>query len=144
MIAKTIGYQPGHLDFFVPKDIFKEEIDHQGDKLNNFTYTLIAEKDVIAVFGLKQMWPGVAEIWALTSELVHKYPVFFHKECIKLIKTHAEVLKLHRVQCSVRADYEEGLKWIESMGFKKEGLMEKYGPNKMNYYLFSREFTWPQ
>jgi len=143
MIAKTLRYQPGHLDFFTPKEIFNVEIDHQKEKLNNFTYTLVVNSEVIAVFGLKQMWTGVAEIWALTSELVHKYPVHFHKECLKLIKTHGDVLELHRVQCSVRADYPEGLKWIESMGFKKEGLMEKYGPNKMDYYLYARELIWP-
>lgn len=141
MTLKTKFFKPGHLDFFEARAIFDNEVDLDrldGSDPNSLIYSLIDDGMVVGIFGLKKMWPGVGELWSVTSNLASKKPIAFHKACIELLNAHIDVLKLHRIQCSVRSDYLPGIKWIESLGFKEEGYMHKYGSNKLDYIRYAR------
>lgn len=136
MTVKVEMFESWHLDELDVKDIFKSEL--KAENPEHFTYTFFKEKKVIAIFGLTLKWQGMGELWALTSNLVKDIPVAFHKACLSLLDAHIKKLNLHRVQCSIRADYLIGMKWVEALGFIQEGYMQKYGPNKMDYYLYAR------
>ena len=143
MANRVIKFQKGHLDFFEPRDVFDSEIDKERMKTlesNTFAYSVISKDKVIAIFGGKELWSGVGNIWAITSDDISGSEMFFHKTCLKILKSHAEILKLHRVQCTVKVNYNQGIKWIKSIGFSEESIMRKYGPDKADYYLFVREF----
>ena len=44
---------------------------------------------------------------------------------------------VHRLQTTVKADYEIGHKFAQWLGLEKEGLMKKYLDDN-DYYLYSR------
>ena len=139
---RTIMFRPGHLDFFSARTMYDSEINEKSiDQMNdpnNFVYSVLSGHKVIAIVGLRKMWDGVAELWSMTSDDIKEHPIYFHKSCINLIDAHIKTLGLHRLQCSVRSDYNTGMKWIESLGFHRDGIMSKYGPNKLDYILYTR------
>ncbi len=47
-------------------------------------------------------------------------------------------LKLRRVHTTIRADFPTAEKWIKILGFEKEGLMRKFGPEGEDHFLFSK------
>lgn len=54
------------------------------------------------------------------------------------VKYFMNELGLKRVQTSIRADFPGAEKWIRLIGFEKEALMKKYGPEQEDHFLFSK------
>ncbi len=82
--------------------------------------------------------PGVYDAWAITSKEVSKYPISFHKSVSKLLN-HLEIdLDTKRIQGHVKEGFDEGCRWLESLGYVKEGLMLQYGPDGANHWLYAR------
>lgn len=88
--------------------------------------------------GINLFWPGVGEAWMMLSPgvLEHK------KELHWLIKTNiARVQKqlgLHRLQATVKADFDRGLRWMRALGFEIEGVLRGYGMDGSDYVMFAR------
>lgn len=108
---------------------------------NAHTVTLLGEEGVLAILGLIVYWPGVAEAWSLTSDAVKKVPVAFHKAVLLLLDSEIQRLKLHRVQMTVKKDFQEGMRWAEALGFFPEGILHRYGPDRSDFYLYTRLTT---
>jgi len=101
---------------------------------NGVAYTGLAEDKVIAYGGVINMWEGVGHAWMVTSDLIKKYPKDITRAGIEVLKS----FNFHRIQTAVYEGFHEAVKWIEILGFKRECLMEHYGPDKANYYLYVR------
>ena len=41
---------------------------------------------------------------------------------------------------SVKSNFKTGLRFAEFLGFKNEGLMRGYGPDKSDYYLMAKVY----
>lgn len=54
------------------------------------------------------------------------------------IKFFMKDLGLSRVQATIRADFKGAEKWIKILGFEKEGLMRKFGPEGEDHFLFAK------
>jgi len=107
---------------------------------NSRIVSLTNYEEVISILGGSIVWPGVMYAWALISEDVKKVPLSFHKAVKSVIEVYAGKEELYRMQLDVKSDYSSGCKWVESLGFKKEGLMRKYGPDGSDYNLYARIF----
>lgn len=101
-------------------------------------YTLLAGAEVLAIFGGKQEYPGVLNCWGLFSEEIRKYKIAFHRAAKILIDVMFKEFKLHRMQAAVRTDYTEGQRWIEALGFVREGWMKMYGAERHDYFMYGR------
>ena len=99
--------------------------------------TLMIGDDIIACGGVMILSEGVAEIWTLQSPLVEKHPIEFHKFMLQWRDIFQKKFNLVRMQASVQADVEKHIKWIEMLGFKREGCMRKYYGGK-DYYMYAR------
>ncbi len=101
-------------------------------------FAVIGDKNIVAVGGVHEMWQGVAEGWVILSK--HAYP--WKVSLARYAKTLFEVIlknkKLHRVQASVHAENLEAIKFAEWMGFKKEGVMAKFGPDRSDYFRMAK------
>lgn len=107
-------------------------------KVNGPAFSLIADGVVISIFGGAFLWPGVVEIWALTTELVHKYPKAFHSTVKGILSIYPKILKVHRIQCTVHTDNKRAAKWIERLGFEKEGVYKMYGADKSDFIRYAK------
>ena len=102
------------------------------------SFTGLVNNRPIAAGGVFHLWDGVAEGWVLATKDIYKYPIF----CAKHIKQRTEIIlkanKIIRIQTSVKADCDVALRFAKWLGFKKEGLMESYGPDGSDFVRFAR------
>lgn len=99
----------------------------------------IREEDrCIGAYGLIELWPGVARVWALfSSELLDSIPTVLALHVKRDLK-RAEELDLHRIEATVVASHQVGIGFLEWLGFEKEGLMRRYGPDGEDFILFAK------
>ena len=106
--------------------------------ISGLSYTLLCDHQPILAGGIYPLWDGVAEGWVMSSKRV-----FDHKiKSAASVKRRLDLLctnnKIWRLQTSVKEDFKTGVRFAEWLGLKKEGLMEKYGPDKTNYYRLAK------
>jgi len=101
-------------------------------------HTILINGEVAAIVGGFVLWKGVADVWSMTSDLVKKAPKSFHKICLTILSMYEDLYNLQRLQVSIRSDFEAGIMWARALGFTEECLMKKWGPDGMDYYLYSR------
>ena len=106
-------------------------------KSRGYAYTIYHEEDVVACVGVAKIVSGVSEIWAITGELVAKYPKDFHKICKEIIANAIDKGNLHRLQCTAEVDYDRTIKWLERLGFEREGTLRNYTTDGRDMYIYS-------
>lgn len=103
-------------------------------------YTLLEDGEVVIVGGLSILWSGVAEGFFMTTLRVLSKPWPF----IKAMRRGIEVLQarrsLRRIQTVAQVGDVVSHQWIQWLGLKPDGLMEKYGPDGSDYIRYAK--TW--
>jgi len=95
-------------------------------KLSGWAKTALVDGKIVGVGGAVQYWPHVAEGWYCLSKEAAQCKMQMVK-CIRKITEQAiKELDLHRLQSTIRVDFERAIKLAEFVGFKLEGRMEKY------------------
>lgn len=141
MRIEVVAYKHEHLRLLNVKQI------HQGEVpkvVMNYALTFLLGETPVAILGGFLFCPGVIHIWGLIGEEVRQCPVAFHKACKKVLYFYETRDKPRRIQVDVRVDYMEGQKWVESLGFNREGVMKRFGPNGADHYLYAKVGTWQQ
>lgn len=141
-MISVLPTQLRHFRQFKPKKIFEgNSIDKAKMTVayGHPAYTLLDEnyKVVGIIMGTPQ-YDGVLEACALFSEDIHKNKVEFHKACMNICAIFLDAYQYHRIQMTVRCDFVAGQKWAESLGFKAEGIMQKYGADKSDYIMYAK------
>ena len=103
-------------------------------------YSLIADDEYVAIVGMSKFWEGTGSIWSYVYPCVKHHKKEYVKAIKSLINKHSE--GLHRIQALVREDDKTARRFIEYLGFKCEGLHERYDPEGNNYYSYAR-IQWP-
>lgn len=93
---------------------------------------------VAALFIGLRKWEGLIEIIGYTGNAVEDNMVGFYKASLRGVQYLADVLEAHKVECIVWGDYDRSIKWLEKLGFEKEGLLRQHGPDKSNATLMGR------
>ncbi len=79
----------------------------------------------------------IGDFWALTSALLADFPLAFLRTARDLLQT-AEEHGLVRLQALVLPENGPAIRFIEHLGFRREGLLRRCGPNLMDRYLYAR------
>lgn len=97
------------------------------------SYSGLRGGKIVACAGVIPLWNGVADLWMyLGKDTFRKKKQaceiigYFMEKCI-------EEYDLHRLQATVKSDYREGRRFAKFFGFKEEGEMIGYGPDKQNF-----------
>lgn len=101
------------------------------------SFTAFYNEDVMCCGGVNVLWEGVGEAWTVNGPLTLKYPVTFHKIIVRWLKLLTDKHRLLRLQSIVDAQNETHIRWIESLGFEREGTLRKYHGGK-DYHLYAR------
>jgi len=91
-----------------------------------------------ACFGSVHVWNGVEEMWCLLEERARKYGLAMTKIAIAYRDFRAIAANLHRLQLTVRCGDQRAFEWAKAIGFELEGKMQRYGPDKSDFFLMSR------
>lgn len=108
------------------------------------TYTLLSPEGVVCIEGVAPIWPGVAGAWSLTSDLIFKYPKAYYKATKQFMAAIVTDWKIHRLQATTCADDAVACNWLRHLGFKQEGVLKSYGPDRADHIMFSKVSQWTQ
>lgn len=100
--------------------------------------TISDEYGILAVVGATLHWPGNMEIWSVTTESVYRKPVAYTKAVLMLLDQFKRKYEIKRFHATCLCGYPKLEKWFKTIGFKKESVMEKFGPNGENFYMMTR------
>jgi hypothetical protein len=142
--VKVIPYEIGHGVYIIRMNGNKQIKDVNQDELVEIwktggpAYTLLIDGEIIASSGVVRQGWNRGEAWTLTGPLFYKYP----KICIKAVKEYLQKIiedeGLKRVQSLINVKHEWGDRWMKHLGFEKEGVLRKYGPEGDDYAIYSR------
>lgn len=141
-MIEVVSAEAWHLEQIQLKSVF----DSEGDVRKRlraalalpYTFTILNQGVPVAIIGGEYLWNGVARVWAVVSDGARKNPLAFHRAVLRFMKFFRKGLSLHRVQMTVKCDFIEGIRWAESLGFKNEVRLAKYGPDGSDYFLFAK------
>ena len=106
--------------------------------LAGLSFTLLCNSECVCSGGIVPLWSGVAEGWVISSKRIYKERI----RASRLIRKRTDLLcaanKIWRLQTAVKSNFKTGLRFAEFLGFKNEGLMKAYGPDKTDYYRMAR------
>lgn len=103
-------------------------------------YCLTSDSEQVAIVGLSKFWEGTGSIWSYVYPCVKRHKKDYIKAIKYLIEKHSG--GLHRIQALVREDDRTAIRFIEYLGFIREGLHKRYDPEGNNYYSYAR-VQWP-
>ena len=137
-----VPYRQEHGDQIVKEGLNYEllKIDASYEELRldhsrpGMSFTLLGDGHPIVCGGIIPLWSGVCEGWVIGGKRI--FQIKF--KAARLIKKRTDLLclnnKIRRLQTSVKANFDRGLRFATWCGFEIEGLKEKYGPDGSDYY----------
>lgn len=117
-------------------DQFATELS-EGFMLDGTAGTVYDGDEVIAVGGIASLYDGVGHVWAFISDRARGHGPWMVRQVRKMIPIIMKNMNLHRVQCHVRADKPEYLKFARLIGLKPESVMEQAAPDKTDMVMFA-------
>lgn len=125
-----------------PRPIHPENCKEQFAKeaVNSKSYTLYESttEKVLCVTSFVRLRSHVAYINMICDNAFVSQKKEFILVLREGVKHFMKELGLLRVHTTIRADFSTAEKWIKILGFEKEGLMRKFGPEGEDHFLFSK------
>ena len=143
---EIVPYKPDHGNQMIEFGLNDKLMDHDATFKENridfalagLSFTLLCNSEPICSGGIIPLWNGSAEGWVISSKRIFKNRI----RASRLIRKRTDLLcannNIWRLQTAVKADFKIGLRFAEFLGFKNEGLMTGYGPDKSDYYRMAR------
>ena len=143
---EIVPYKPDHGNEMIEFGLNDKLMDHDATFKDNridfalagLSFTLLHNNFPVCSGGIVPLWTGVAEGWVISSKRIFKNRI----KASRLIKKRTDLLcaanKIWRLQTAVKSNFKTGLRFAEFLGFKNEGLMKAYGPDKTDYYRMAR------
>ncbi|MCF7811451.1 GNAT family N-acetyltransferase [bacterium] len=101
------------------------------------SYSGFYEGKLLGCAGVRIMWKGVGEAWAMFAPEIIMYGKEAYVYVGEYLKKIMDDNNLHRVQGHVDSEFILAIKYIENLGFKIEGKMRKFGPTGNDHYLYA-------
>ncbi len=112
-------------------------IDYTQSSGDSYSLSASLDGDILLLVGVLPLWEGVGEIWTIfpqnAKELFRRNP----RNILKVTKKYLNLLPFRRLQTVVRSDFKVGVKFVEHLGFQREGLLKQYGSDKKDYYRYA-------
>jgi hypothetical protein len=138
---KLIPYEAEHARNLVLREVEKPVQNlpdfEQWAEINEgpFAWSALYGDSVVACGGVRDMWDGVGEAWLLlgADSVQFRVPI-----CMAVREKLDEALtKYHRIQAHARMDFSLAHIFLRKLGFREEGYMRAYYPDKMGALLYS-------
>ena len=128
-------------------DVFKVQLDYElpregrcslVEHPNIDAFTLEDDDEILAVGGAHIMWPGVAEAWVLVSPSGKQHGRLFARYAKRRFEGMLKENSIRRMQATIHVTDEPAMRFVEWLGFEREGLMRKYGVEGEDYIRVAR------
>lgn len=145
MTFKWKQFEAKDIDGLIPSEIYEESFvllknnaKSLEKNIHSYAISVYLNDKIVACIGLMVIWDGNAECWTVASDEVKKHPVAFHKFVFNTMKIFEDSLNLRRISANTSSKTDKGRRWLESLGFRREGLMLNYGPEGQDWWLYAR------
>ncbi len=109
----------------------------KGVKISGDAVTGTHDGKILGVGGCVVYWKGVAEGWYALSEHTNNHKVSAVLCLSKMIEDLVERHNLHRLETTIRTDFEHAIKLVEFVGFKFEGIRKQYSEDKKDFCMYA-------
>jgi hypothetical protein len=133
----VLPFSPSHLDQMQKMECHNNESPPREPK-PDAAETIFIDGNPVSCFGAHEWFPGVWQVWGIVGVMAKHYPFEYHRFMKQYIHQKMIEFEARRFQMSVRADYREGIRWAEALGFVREGTMKHYGHDGTDYLLYAR------
>lgn len=139
-------YQPQHI-LKMQDEIRQEEALALGDAIARTAMmfyksgpgiTFIDEQGPYACLGMIPLWPGVGDLWMVTTDRAALHPFELTRTMRRIMEENRPVYEYHRLQCAVLETNTTSRNWLERLGFVEEGPLEAYDSMKNNYVRMAK------
>ncbi|CAB4126151.1 hypothetical protein UFOVP68_13 [uncultured Caudovirales phage] len=96
-------------------------------------FAVIDGNEILALGGAQDLWPGRAVAWGLLCSGIGATMV----PITRAVRRFLDTSPIRRIEAEVAVDHEEGRRWAEMLGFKREGTMRAYF-NGADFHLYAR------
>lgn len=118
--------------------INKDEILEEGRKKEGKSFTLTNDGTIVGCGGVKHLWDGVYEAWAIPSVHVVNNKRDAIVACQKGLKNILDDdPSIKRIHALVLSGFDAGTRMAVYLGFICEGILRKYGTKGEDYRMFS-------
>lgn len=100
---------------------------------SKFSVTLMADDKPIICSGIVELWPGVGEGWFVATDDLTNHPVTIARATKEVLYDQIDEGGYWRLQANIRTTWFTAVRFSEFLGFEKEGVMKKFGPDGANY-----------
>lgn len=97
-------------------------------------FTGVEDKEVIGCAGVIRQWDNRAIAWALLSAHCGKNFPRIHKAVSRFLDS----TEFRRIEAFVDVDFEQGHRWVNMLGFEREGYMRAFNPDGRDAVLYAR------
>jgi hypothetical protein len=123
-------------------DQYKEELSALASRSLSRTFEVNGE--VVAIFGIQQLWVGVGEAWLIPSVHLATFAKELCERVLMYFRGMDEKKMFTRLQTTVRSSDKKFRKFAELFGFTLECRMRCFEPDGTDAYMMGRVKEWPQ
>lgn len=138
-----VPFEPKHMEELFP--MIGLPISYLLDGLKilaepGYAYTALnKDKKPMGFAGVIPLWDGVGDAYAFMHPSMRtEFKWSLHRSVSKGLERIRVEKKLHRMQVMVEFGFKPGYRWAESLGFKWEGVMPLYTPDKKTFVRFAQ------
>lgn len=95
-------------------------------------FTAVVNGKVIGCAGVILMWPGVGHAWVALSSEAAAHGIWLTRTIRNVLRDIIRGCALHRIEAVVYEGYKGNERWIELLGFEREGVACQFTSNREN------------
>lgn len=97
---------------------------------------LVGLEKPIAVIGMRPMWPGVVSAWCYGTDDFELLGKSLTKLVVKSMIPQLLSQNQHRAECRSIEGHDAAHRWLEKLGFVREGTLKDCGRNRETFHLY--------
>jgi RimJ/RimL family protein N-acetyltransferase len=93
----------------------------------------------VACGGVYEYWRGRGGAWlVIGNDVKGAAMVSIHRKVQAAIFDAHTSMGMVRIETAVRCDFAAGVRWIEMLGFRQEGVFRRYSPDGADHFAYAR------
>ena len=141
----VIPYEPDHaLRIKIRAEYDGEKREHRewkrwsiDNQIQGPAWSIMNGEEIVACCGVRILWEGVGEAWLVFSGGVEGHTIEATKIIRRYLRRIIEDQKLRRVQAFTSVNAPKSARYLEVLGFEKEGVLRKLGRDGSDHYCYA-------
>lgn len=124
-------FEPAHLAEVADVD---PEYGAYLKEISASAFTIRKGGDTLVCGGVADMGFGRGFLWSFVGPQARRHPFALHRAVKRFLST----LEYRRVEASCESTFGRGCRWLEALGFVREGTMRAFAPDGSDHELYAR------